>query len=526
MPLSNSVLRRYTPPTCTLEVAAKSSPLSRWAGKSITKDLRFELRFDDPRQPEEQRVTIRGNAQDLEMLSDAVNSYIQQFLASSSAQLSLNQGSATNGNAAPDHQANGNPNAHFLPIVNQSPQTTPQSPDGSRIELTSSANSPQSFQRRTTLDIFLQAKGLLSHELFLGQLATAESGQSVDLSVSQLFDLATALDEYAAEITALPKQNNALSWKKAPPAWTSAAAMVLVTVGVTGGIAYFNQSNKPQTTALKTGQPTPLLTPLSPLPVPAPVVISPLPTPVVPPTLATVPKLPPPGPVSSPSLGQTTVPPGVTAPNAPVKTSPIAPGAIAILPRRPTIPNSSGTSVQPAPAFSPRNGANSAAVSPPPTQVPRPSAPIAPPPLNGLPSLKPSPSPGAASTDQVASNSRSAGAAADQNPSESAQANKPANSKLADAIPQVAEARSYLQQRWKPPTNLTQNLEYYLLLNSDGSIKRIEPLGNAAARSIDITGIPVPGDAFVSGVTGGGNPKIRAVFNKDGTVATFLEQSN
>lgn len=524
MPLSNSVLRRYTPPTCTLEIAAKSSPLSRWAGKSITKDLRFELRFDDPRQPEEQRVTIRGNAQDLEMLSDAVNSYIQQFLAASSAQLSLNQGSATNGTAAPDHQTNGNSNAHFLPIVNQSPQTTPQAPDGSRIEPTSSVNSTHSLQRRTSLDIFLQPQGLLSHELFLGQLATAESRPSVNLSVSQLFDLATALDEYAAEITALPKLNNPLSWKKAPPAWTSAAAMVLVTVGVTGGIAYFNQQNKPQTTALK---PTPLLTPLSPLPVPvAPVVISPLPTPVVPPTLATVPKLPPPGPVGIPSLGQTTVPPGVTAPNTSVTSSPIAPGAISIIPRRPTIPSFSGTSVQPAPAFPPRNGATSAAGGTTPTQVPRPSAPIAPPALI-LPTI-PNPSPSAASTDQVASNSRTrtASASADQNPAESAQENKPANSKLADTIPQIAEARSYLQQRWKPSPNLTQNLEYYLLLNSDGSIKRIEPLGNAAARSIDITGIPVPGDAFVSGVTGGGNPKIRAVFNKDGTVATFLEQSN
>jgi hypothetical protein len=65
MPLSNSVLRRYTPPTCTLEVVAKSSPLSRWVGQSLMKDLRFELRFDDPRQPEEKRVTIRGNAGDL-----------------------------------------------------------------------------------------------------------------------------------------------------------------------------------------------------------------------------------------------------------------------------------------------------------------------------------------------------------------------------------------------------------------------------------------------------------------------------
>lgn len=515
MPLSNSVLRRYTPPTCTLEIAAKSSPLSRWAGKSISKDLRFDLSFDDPRQSEEQRVAIRGDGQDLEMLSDAVNSYIQQFLASSIPLLQT-PGTPTNGNALPA-QTNGNSKSHFLPIVNQSPQTTIQAADGSRLE-------NNSFQSRA--NIFLQPKGLLCHELYLGQLATAESGATVNLSSTQLFDLATALDEYAAEITALPKLNNSPSRKKAPPAWTSAAAMVAVAVGVTGGIAYFSQQNKPQTTALKTGQPTPLLTPLSPLPVPvAPVVISPLPTPVVPPNLATAPKLPPPSPVTIPPLGKTTVPPGVIAPNTPVTSSPLPSTAISIIPRRPTIPNSA-IATAPAPVFSPRNSANPAAGNSSPTQATIPSAPIAPPALV-LPTLKPSPASGVA-TDQVATNpnNRSASAGGTQNPSESNAAPKPANSRLSDAIPQVAEARSYFQQRWKPPANLTQTLEYYLLLNGDGSIKRIEPLGNAAAKYVDITGIPLLNEPFVSKVTGGGNPKIRVVFNKDGTVETFLDQSN
>ncbi|HAJ59880.1 MAG TPA: hypothetical protein DCP31_11910, partial [Cyanobacteria bacterium UBA8543] len=67
MPLSNSVLRRYTPPTCTLEIAAKSSPLSRLTGQSVMKDLRFELRFDDPRKPEDERVIIRGDRTELEV---------------------------------------------------------------------------------------------------------------------------------------------------------------------------------------------------------------------------------------------------------------------------------------------------------------------------------------------------------------------------------------------------------------------------------------------------------------------------
>lgn len=523
MPLSNSVLRRYTPPTCTLEIAATSSPLSRWAGKSITKDLRFELRFDDPRQPEEERVTIRGNAQDLEMLSDAVNSYVQNFL-NSSTELPLTLGTATNGNLPRENRPNGQTPTHFPQNVNTFEQTNSQEVIG--FDHASVVNPAQSnihsFHPRTTPEIHLQPKGLLSHELCFGNLATAESGLSVDLSVLQLFDLATALDEYAAELVALPKQNNPLAWKKAPPAWTSAAAMVALAVGVTGGIAYFNQQNKPQTTALQT-QPTPVLTPLSPLPVPvAPVVISPLPTPVVPPALATVPTLPPPTPVTVPAPGTTTLSPGLKSPNTAVNSSPtaISPGGISIVPRRPTIPNSNIgglPSIAGAPSIPPRSPANSAARTTP-TQPPLPKAPTTPPPLD-LPTLTPSPGAESATTAQADSPRTRSGGAADVDSEPNA-----ANNKLSDTIPQVAEARNYLQSRWKPPTDFSQTLEYRLNLGPTGSIDSVDPLGQAAAKNIEITGIPKPGEPFVSPVSNLANPRIRVVFKPDGTVSTFLEQ--
>jgi len=534
MPLSNSVLRRYTPPTCTLEIAATSSPLSRWAGKSIAKDLRFELRFDDPRQPEEERVTIRGNAQDLEMLSDAINSYIQNFL-NSSTELPLTLGSATNGNSMPEHRPNGQSSAHFPQNVNTFEQTSSQEAAEFNHTLPvnpAQSNSIHSFHPRTAPEIHLQPKGLLSHELFFGDLATAESGLTVDLSVLQLFDLATALDEYAAELVALPKQNNPLAWKKAPPAWTSAAAMVVLAVGVTGGIAYFNQQNQPQTTALKTGQPSPGLTPLSPLPVPvAPVVISPLPTPVVPPSLATIPNLPPPTPVTVPVPGTASLPPGKsiipnTAPNTAVNSSP---PAVSIFPQeRSTVPRSNIggglPSIAGAPSVPPRSPGNSVAGTTP-TQPPLPKAPTTPPPLN-LPTItNPSPSPESGSLAQAdSSRTRGGGTASDANPAASAPAPNAANNKLSDTIPQVAEARNYLQTRWKPPANFQQTLEYRLNLGPTGSIDTVDPLGQAAAKNIDITGIPKPGDQFVSPVTSGANAKIRVVFKPDGTVSTFLEQ--
>jgi hypothetical protein len=99
-----------------------------------------------------------------------------------------------------------------------------------------------------------------------------------------------------------------------------------------------------------------------------------------------------------------------------------------------------------------------------------------------------------------------------------------ANSRLADSIPQVAEVRSYFQQRWKPPSGLTQTIEYSLSLNADGSIQRILPLGQAAGKYIDGTGIPLPGEPFVSPVEGSRNPTIRVVFTPDGKVDTFLEK--
>jgi hypothetical protein len=93
-----------------------------------------------------------------------------------------------------------------------------------------------------------------------------------------------------------------------------------------------------------------------------------------------------------------------------------------------------------------------------------------------------------------------------------------------DTIPQVAETKNYLQQRWKPPQGLTQPLEYTLLIGGDGAIERIIPRTQAAKNYIDRTGMPIVGEKFVSPIEGGGNPQIRVVLNPDGKVATFVEQ--
>jgi hypothetical protein len=66
-------------------------------------------------------------------------------------------------------------------------------------------------------------------------------------------------------------------------------------------------------------------------------------------------------------------------------------------------------------------------------------------------------------------------------------------------------------------------LEYSLLLDVDGTIQRIEPLGQAARNFVDRSSIPLIGERFVSPIKSGQPAKIRVVLSPDGKVQTFLE---
>jgi hypothetical protein len=100
------------------------------------------------------------------------------------------------------------------------------------------------------------------------------------------------------------------------------------------------------------------------------------------------------------------------------------------------------------------------------------------------------------------------------------------NSTAFDTIPQVAEIRQYFQQSWQPPDGLAETLEYRLLLNADGSLQRIVPLGQASENYIDRTNMPLMGEPFVSATSDGSTPQIRLVLKPTGQVQTFLEYAN
>ena len=442
----NSVIRRYTPPTCTLEIAAKDSPLSRWMGRSVLKHLRFKLSFDDPRVSEDQWITVRGDRTQLQALCDAVSHYVQNFLSQSSR------------------------------FSNQSPLTV--------AEPVPAADDFVSDSEQNPAGIHLQPKGLISHQLHLGTLASETSGATLQLSAVQLADLATALDEYAADVTALPTLEKT-SWRSTAPAWGTIAAALIVVVGVTASIArIFEPAAQTQTATSQGASSNDQRLPVQPLPSPpapntiatlptTPLPIAPLPAGTTPRPTGTTPTTPT-QPTQVPQLKVSQEPP-VTAP-APQLDIPVRDAPVAALPDQTKTPAALSTA-------KPRSTPNSSA------------EPV--PPATGDLSIA------SRSASPLQANSRSVAAGA--------------------TIPQVAEAKTFFQSKWQPPKELTEVIEYRLVLAPDGTIAKIEPLGQAADRFVDRTGMPLIGEKFVSPLKSGRSPTIRLLLTPNGNVQTFLE---
>ncbi|HBW91829.1 MAG TPA: hypothetical protein DEG17_23925, partial [Cyanobacteria bacterium UBA11149] len=296
--MSNSVIQRYTPPTCTLEIKGKSSPLSRWVGQTVVKDLQFDLRFDDPRKSDESRISVKGDRAGLEKLCDAVTTYVQDFLSSKGTDLPL---SIWGGQSAAEDDNGGNLLSLAPPFVKTAESVTSSDSEGDNYL----NHQPETSNlRQFPGKIYLEPKGLVSHNLYLGHLANSESGPVVELSVLQLFDLATALDEYAAQMVALPNLKRTRQEQK-PPAWSWVAASMVLGVGIaTGTIEWRSQDRQvQQATGPKAEQSTPAPAPtptIAQAPIPSPP--SPLPTPVTPTPLALAPKILPPTPVQPPAI--------------------------------------------------------------------------------------------------------------------------------------------------------------------------------------------------------------------------------
>ncbi len=547
MPVSNHVIRRYTPPTCTLSVLAEKSVLSRWIGKPTLKQLSFELHFDDPRLPEEQRLIIRGNHDQLEALCIAVTNYVQELLQKSPEKfwvISQAKESSIASDASQTQDFNDSSRHHIL--------------DSYSTQIQGS-------------EIHIQPGNRLTHDLFIGSLATKASGDVIQLSLLQLFDLATALDEYSADVLALPNLNPEGS-AHSLPAWVPIAAVLVLAVGLTPVTwQYANSMRKKQQTAKK---PTPASEKIAlqpspspyvpPLPTPSPLLTPPdslLSSPPRPPLGSTMPLLGSPVPLTAQSSPSSNFPttlrtspkanpltlqkyPNLTVPKASVPST--GSTTLTIPETTAQIPSSKKTSpfaLQSSQSLQPNFRQSSTGLiskqSPqslqpnfrqggtPSNDLPTinstsPDATKVYPPLATMPDLSSSGStkdpylqtdPSVSSGNSLVARLR----ATRQNTSKEV-----ATGTLFDTA-QISEARTFLKKRWQPPNQLKQTLEYSLVVGVDGTIEQILPLGKAARDYIDRTGMPLIGERFVSPNKSGQPVRIRAVFAPDGKVQTFPE---
>jgi hypothetical protein len=544
--LTAMVQKRYTPPTCTLEITAKSSPLSRWAGQPVFKSVSFELRLDDPRLPDSKHVTLKGDRAQLEALHEAVSNYVQNFLCQEAPPSWETSFTAA---ASQTIAETASPSIARNTVVLDAPPNPQET-------ATSEANSiADSVAKTAYLPIGprLQPRGLLAHDLFLGSLSSAESSPVVHLSALQLFDLAAALDECAAEVMAVPNLDRPDRRESAVP-WLSIAAMVVATVGLSAGIIKMLDlsGTAPQTasaptsgqqqlaagtgvapfatpTAAPTAAPkaapkaTPTAAPaLPPLP-PPPINLAPSPSPGLPPVpLATTPSSNRPSPIQQPPL---LFPDRNSAPSSEPSAPPPPREQVITIPAPAEEPSISATSkadrAAPAPYVLPPVPPRLAPAVPPPlpplmpplaaSGVPdrqQPAAsrigPIAPPASTELPRLE------------------DAQPQAESGVNQQAAASKP-NRSLFNTIPQVDEVKAYFEERWKPPEGMEETLEYSLQIDEKGSIQTITPMGKAAGDYIDRTNMPLVGEPFVSAVADGTTPRIRVVLRPNGRVQTFLE---
>ncbi len=541
MPLSNSVIRRYTPPTCTLEVLAQSSPLSRWMGKSVLKQVRFNLHFDDPRQPQEEKVLVQGDRDQLEALYTSVSTYVQEILQQS-----------------PDNFWASRVETHSVSKVSEvrALEDVPNSEQDKQ-------NSKKEFLNRE--NIYLQPSSHLTHQLFLGSLASQVSGSSVQLSLLQLFDLATALDEYMSDVVALPTDNQqpARSFSFALPSWAPIAAVLVLGVGLMPiTYRYANrirqERNRTSETVTTANQeigtnvsPTPLLTPLptpNSLLTPSPT-LSPLtrldsslkvPNTSLPnpqasfnPKIAATQKpgttFPPTSTNSSSSLSPIALPPlgsdnlgSTTAikPQAGGQTLSISPNSLSTktpeskLATKPNLSGNNSTSIP--------NSQINLPLSSLPTTLPSLSSPSTPK-ITALPSQQ-----GAASSqtsrDLIAKLRQNRTATPANNGQKSRATTAAANSETLFDTNQVAEVRDYLTKRWQPPRGLKAPLQYSLTVGVDGALEQILPLGKAARDYVDRAGIPKIGEPFVSPSRNGQNVKLRAILKPNGKVQTIPEK--
>jgi hypothetical protein len=500
--------------------------------------VRFRLRFQGDSE-NQTPVLLQGNREQLESLRVAVDTYIQNFLASSPESLFLPS-------LAPETDAQEDSVVMF-------PKVELTEAEDSSVSSPVSQTSPESSGNQLPAQPIIRSHNF-SHELFLGNLASETTGTSLTLSFLQLRDLAAVLGEYHHQMMALPDSTQtSSSLAKNPVVLFGSAAAILVAVGVTYTAVRMGNSTSQvegqvagvdaEEDSLEFADPS--LIEVPPLELPTQEGTLPSPTPTD--GLETLPSpgqtdiLPPSEPSNPGSANPGTTSDFLQTPTLPNRNSQQqTPRTSASLPTAPpttlTRPSLSGRAISPDLPNIPSNTPPSPA-SPPPTRASAPQpTPQVPPNPPSLPEYSPPPegvqdlygiatAPNTASSIPGTAPSPS-GASGSEETVDTSETSETSTETAAASLPQIREIQSYFEQRWEPPASLDESIEYILYLSQDGTLERIIPIGETAKTYIDQTNLPLLNEPFVSELNREGTPQVRVVLNPDGEVQTFLEAAN
>lgn len=322
---------------------------------------------------------------------------------------------------------------------------------------------------------YLKPKGLVAHQLFLANLTHDAAADNVQLSTVQLFDLVTALEAYTTQFAVLPKLKQS-QLNKTIPLWGTIAAATIAAVGIT---AIVFKSPNPQNVATDSKLDSKNIEESSQF------------NEIVPPQIPKINRKPTSKPKSNEPLSSTKrLPP---------------PPAVDTLKPKPNIPDPADYPLYQVGERShldvAKNKTESITVTPAETKDQKIARlnPQSKTEINSSAKVDNSPSESSEDLGSISSN---------QNPSQSNQ---------------LQEIQVYFQDKWQPPADLKQSLEYRLYLNPNGSIKRVVPLGKASELYLSQTNIPVKGESFISPLTKSQKSVIRLLLDPEGGVKTFAE---
>ena len=195
---SPTPLRRYTPPTCTLEIWPIQTSRFPWLNRPDLSDWRFILYFDDPRLSEAEHISVRGDRSQLQLLCDAASGYVKNFLQQT-------QSLITNNN---NHRIQHTPTVY-----------SDVSDEQAAIIPLADLPIPPSFS----------SDQWLNHKLSFGSLSPEASRPEIKLTASQLFDLINALNQYQHESSSLRQR---IPQKRGQWWWLGATTALVASIGL------------------------------------------------------------------------------------------------------------------------------------------------------------------------------------------------------------------------------------------------------------------------------------------------------